>query len=167
MKPALCSLLTTKPSRYSCHTETSSSGGPRVDGYSPGNSIWIETFVESIFKCDCFLLSGFSGRDFDGKHLKVRSPSLVTHRTRTCVISWPRTTRCVGREQESSMIHFFSRVSFVPSSFVLSHRGFPWRSVFYKNLKWTVELLSGPEPGHSPEGLRGENLNVWGSGLFS
>lgn len=78
-------------------------------------------------------------RDFDGKHLKVRTPSLVTRLTKetTSCHYWKRKRqKSVGHKQEQWLTFFISLLSSI-----LSYRGFP--SPYNLSLTFLTAILSG------------------------
>lgn len=81
-------------------------------------------FLLSRWTNVCFLSC-----DFDGKHLKVRTPSLVTHLTRACVphrvITEREKDKKCGPQTRKKGDSLFSHSYLLSSSSILSYRGFP------------------------------------------
>ena len=99
-------------------------------------SIWASHLAQrigpnsTIFLCgSVFFLFVFLSCDFDGKHLKVRTPSLVTQLTRASVphrvITEREKDRKCGPQARMKGDSLFSHTSHLSSSSVLSYRGFP------------------------------------------
>lgn len=121
-----CLLVSTEPSSYGCHT--------KQHLLPVGIVSWIGLLLKEHLDVDRHISARLASRcDFGGKHLKVRTPSLVTRPTRASVSHLVITEkgRMCGPQARTKGDSLFSQVSLVSSSSVLSHRGFPSEGHLY------------------------------------